>query len=572
MDDVIKAVLTWIVGTIGVVGLIVLLAYLTPEKFEAWVRIVVRGARVTPALYRRLERFAVRQSLQTRVNRSIRRMVKRTRSPFLAEGLRVAWVEATESRADFVQRGRVVVCLRRAENPSENLVRATYAFVAASLLMQPKRYLSDDQRGALDLYISGRMLEQSDAVLRDFFLAEYLLPATDGEDNRIVVYFAAFETLARAGLFFEFLLDELDTVGRKVFGQPRSKVFQDEVDGVIDVAAGVAARHSRELVNLTFNREFFRCGLVIVGSTEKMIQSGDVYVSYVMNSLRSRGVETVYLLGFRENRRVLDNVADALAPTYVPFRKHSSDIVLSSGLSARSYTISLSAGGVRSFQPVRREAAAAERVALPAPEPLPAPEERILGTIVTLEPARDYGFIRPDVDFGSDLYFKLSWCPGNSEDIRIGDRVECSVKRYPEGRVAAARIRFVLRATPASGGIPQRGAEETEVGEDTELDPRDEWQTIGDDVHGTVSRYGRRGFGFISLDEQVTAEPAWFHIRSCLEPPEVIVDGMIVRCTVRRHADGRVVAEDVRFMGEPSLGEQPVGGTVVPDVRPDFPS
>jgi len=552
VDKVIIAFAAWLLGTVGLVGLVLLIAYLTPEKFEGWSRIITRATKRIPAIYRVVQRFIVRRYLQNRVNRALKRAIAKDQPPFRSKAIRVEWVDGSETREDFIQRRRVVVCLRKAENPSENFVRATYAFVSTSLLFRTKRYLSEVQREALDLFVTSKVLEESDDVLRDFFLSEYLLPSSDdAPEDRLGDYFRSFETLARAGLFYEFLLDELDLVGRRVFGLPYIKQIGTDVDGVIGLAAKVAGRERQERVNLTFNKAYIRCGLVIVGSPEKLTADGSTYSTYVMRVLRPRGVESVYLLGFVQNRHIIDRVARDLSPTYQIFRRHNTGIILASGMGARSYSISLASNPTSAFEPLHPELAT-RSVAPAVPEPLPGPEERVLGTVHSLHQGT-YGFIRSDAEIGADLYFKMAWCLKEDLPLSVGDRVEFSVKRYPDGQFSASGIRLVLRGDADSSsteptGYLDDGMDERLTGElDREIADSEVAPERVQNVAGVVERYGDRGFGFIKLDPAISADPAWFHISSFDNPPDHIRPGLSVHCDVRRLPDGRIVADSVRF-------------------------
>ncbi|MDQ4144886.1 MAG: hypothetical protein M3198_14335, partial [Actinomycetota bacterium] len=341
MLDIPRFVFNWFITTFGVIGVLLLIAYLTPRKFEQWLTLMTRGLRRVPVIYRLIQRLGVRLLLQRRVNRQLAKLHRGAAVPVGAEKLRINWVPLPNAEKDFVERGRVVVCLKSSEHPTENFVRAVYTYTSGALLPLTKPYLITAQREAMDLFVAGKLLEESDRAIRTHFLTEYLLPATGTEEpTELSSYFVAFEDLARAGLFYEFFLDELDYAGRKIFGSPRAKSFPVEVDDLLQFARRVSHRQSREQMNLTFQRDYFRCSVVIVGTPAKIAEP-ERYVAYIRSSLVGRGIESIHLLGFWDNRRFLDNVANNLKDSHAVTRRHKADVVLSTGLRATSYAITL---------------------------------------------------------------------------------------------------------------------------------------------------------------------------------------------------------------------------------------
>ena len=596
MDTLLIAVLGWLVGTIGSGVALLLFAFMNPDKFESWARILLRMVSGVPWLFRSGHRLVARLYLQRKVNRALEQFAHAQQPPFRASKLAIEWVDKGETRDSFVRHNKAVVCLARADDPSENFVRACYAFVATTLLYRTKFYLSREQRSSLDMFVTAQMLQTGDPLLADVFLGKFLLSDLEKEEETArAQYFWAFETLRRRGLFYEVLLDELEVLGRKVFGQPDRPRVSSEVDLFLDTLGPVALRAPRELLNMTFNREFIRCGLVVIGSASKVIDEGpDAWITYINRVLAPRGIETIYLLGSYENCAMIRSVAATIADRYRTSHERTAEVLLNSGAAGgtrlKAFSVSLEAVGVGAFLPPPDDQNA-PRVSAGPGLPLPTQWERVSGTVVKVSDT--YGFIRPDeLDVG-DLYFKLAWLSPNDRDLSDGDRAEFCIRQYPSGELTPQGVRITWRSNVTAGerqgddrlgGISapagsvrqtetEASALDLEIANGTELRSSDDAErtlveesdlvemedlgkVVASDIQGIVTRFGNKGYGFIALDAAITDQPAWFHARSCIDPPIVVIGGrsmvMItsdsaVVCYVREFSDGRFVAERVRI-------------------------
>lgn len=301
MWDIQKYITIWLIGTLGAAGLFVAGALAFPKAAEAVARFLGSLFRGVPFLYKSVQRLLLKLFLQVRVNRHLRRRQKALGAPSRARRVTIKWVRGGDAARAFVTGNKAVIFLAGgAANDNENYVRTLLGFTSSSVATRVKYYLSQPQKVALDLFVTASFLRGAKDDLSDIFVGEYLIPETaDDSDPRIARYFSAFETLDRAGLFFEFFLYELEYLGNKVFGRPRMKEFSDEVDAVLDVGVRVALRQPRERVHMSFNGEYARCAVTIVGSPEKITEAGDIWVAYIRERLIPRGFESLYLLGLR---------------------------------------------------------------------------------------------------------------------------------------------------------------------------------------------------------------------------------------------------------------------------------
>src|SRR5690606_35469806 len=100
----------------------------------------------------------VTHDLQGRVNEFVRKL--RREVPGLENAkLRVEWVDEPLTRKAFLDRGEMILRLRRDDPHDSNFIHGSYLFVSQMLLNQAKRYVSPSQREALDLFVCSRLLQ-----------------------------------------------------------------------------------------------------------------------------------------------------------------------------------------------------------------------------------------------------------------------------------------------------------------------------------------------------------------------------------------------------------------------------
>ena len=147
-----------LLGTgIGTALIILFLIIFNPEKFEKWLALVYKFLAMFPQLFRAAHRRYVRYDLQGRINEYTKGLS--SRGDFLVyERVKVEWTKGSIDREAFLAQDEVVLRLSRDDPRDLNFVHAAYYFVSKSLIHRMKPYLSDDQRDALDLYITSELL------------------------------------------------------------------------------------------------------------------------------------------------------------------------------------------------------------------------------------------------------------------------------------------------------------------------------------------------------------------------------------------------------------------------------
>lgn len=352
-EEIVKQILAWL-GGVSTTGLILVYLLLHPEKIEKWSALLWRFLSNLGTLFKFAHKQYIKHDLQSRVNEFARGLSKE--APFLgSKRVRVEWVGPDITRKSFLRDDRVILRLRRDDPEDFNFVHGAYMFVSTSLLFKVKRYLSQSQRKAVDLYVTTSLIEQGKPSVKAHFLENYLHPQLADTESKAARFFDAFAKIDEGGYFYPVLLQELDFLGQKVFGARKDDRIIVEVSSLINFLEPIALRHiGDEEVDLDFRQQYCRFAIVIVGRSYKLTPSGEVYTDYIRKNLVPEKMETVYVLGLWENRRIVRSICKALGDVYEQCRIRTSRVVLRYGdkrVERKQFLVVLRMKGIKLFQP-----------------------------------------------------------------------------------------------------------------------------------------------------------------------------------------------------------------------------
>ena len=202
-------------------------------------------------------------------------------------------------------------------------------FVSASLLFKAKRYLSQTQQTALDLFVTSKLLGKERPSALGRFLDAYVHPALAKAGAKEGPLFEKFETIESRGHFYSVLLQEFDFLGSKVFGKRKDARIITEVRSFVDLMENFALRKVGEEGDRNHVGAYCRMALVIIGKRAVVTMSGaDPYVNYIRRELVPKQIETIYLIGSGDNYHVLDTVAGRIADSYEVYRTRTYQTLL----------------------------------------------------------------------------------------------------------------------------------------------------------------------------------------------------------------------------------------------------
>jgi hypothetical protein len=320
MEDLFKQVILPFLSSLPLVVVLVILLLYFPEKIEKWSALLWKALSKIGNVFRFANKKYVKHDLQGRVNDFVRRLRKSV--PEIGqERLRIEWVDPTTPRKSFMDKGQVVLRLRRDDPQDHNFIHGAYLFVSEVLLRKCKRYISPSQCEAVDLFVCTKILETQKPSVVSFFLDEYLHPKTADRRSKISRYIDDFAIVDKSGYFLSIFLHELNQIGNKVFGRARNDLIIGEVDELLRFLKQVATRTIGQETELGFAGKYCRLLIVIVGKPAKLLTSIEPYVKYIQGVIPKDKPEMIYILGREENKHKLEDLSKTISSDYECLRR-----------------------------------------------------------------------------------------------------------------------------------------------------------------------------------------------------------------------------------------------------------
>ena len=226
-------------------------------------------------------------------------------------GVRMEWVEGqSDVRASLAQDGDLVIYLRPELPDAENLARAALAFVGKQFIPRAKLSLTPRQRQSMDLYVTGRLLDEQGSLAANEFYSTVLQPLLQ-DDPRLSDLVEACSEIDRKGYFYPVLIQQLVFMTEKVaVGVPKEKVWE-EVSAFIDWLRARSVRFDKDdTVPLFFRGGLISCGIVLVAKWEKAAAGDHTIFANAGVRYARDGFETVYVAGDIEYRDLIERAAN----------------------------------------------------------------------------------------------------------------------------------------------------------------------------------------------------------------------------------------------------------------------
>lgn len=316
-----------IFGSIPISGLIIVIILLNPDKIEIWSSLLWKLLDKFKGIFKFANKQFVKHDFQGRINHFISNISKDA-PYFESKKVKLEWIDPEITRKAFIDKNEVILHLRRDDPEDHNFVHGAYLFVSTSLLYKSKRYISQSQREAIDLFVTTKIIEQEKPSIVGYYLDEYLHKTLDNPESTSAKFFEQFAKIDKRGLFYPILLQELEYLGDKVFGKRQDENIYGEINGLINYLENLAIKTIGKDTQLHYSRNYCHLAIVIVGKPRKITSDGDVYIHVIRKYLIPYKVETIYLLGRVENQSIMDIIADKFTKIYEITRKCKKDITL----------------------------------------------------------------------------------------------------------------------------------------------------------------------------------------------------------------------------------------------------
>ncbi len=357
MNELLAELLKYLTPTVGLIVVFVALIALNPEKVEIWASIFNKILSSLGGVFKSAHRRYVKHDLQGRIN-SFTKEVSKSAPYFENTKIAIEFIDTHQDKKAFLAEGKAVIRLRREDPDDLNFVHGSYWAVATCLLPKVKRYISPSQRQALDLYVTQSIIKREKVQVIEHFLDQYLHPGfsgkLDGSQEKIERLFEQFTKIDKYGVFYPLLLQELYFLSQKVYGGPKKEQIISEASRLIDFLERVSGRQIGQDMELEFKGEYCRFAIVIVGKSFKVeSDEHEVYVKYIHKIKATHNLETVYVLGKRENQRFIDVVCGELSSEFEIYKRHKYEGELSTQngkIRQKGYLVVVRCSGVELYQ------------------------------------------------------------------------------------------------------------------------------------------------------------------------------------------------------------------------------
>ena len=133
-------------------------------------------------------------------------------------------------------------------------------------------------------------------------------PSTTDPKSKQAKLIDDFAIIDNAGYFFQLFVHELEYIGDKVFGKKRDQMIVNEVYNLVNFLRPLSQRRMGDETDLDFNGSYCKLSIVIVGKPAKLLNSIEPYVYFINKKIIPHKVDTIYIIGRKENKLKLDEL------------------------------------------------------------------------------------------------------------------------------------------------------------------------------------------------------------------------------------------------------------------------
>lgn len=294
MNDILIALIS-ILGTAGIFIFLIIYFVMNPDKFDKWVAIVLR---FVDFLGFKIKRQQIKKDIQGSINSYAKRLARD--SNINTPGVKIKWAGRFEDDDVRWKDGEVVLVLKDRSHRMRNFVHAAYLFTSTTLLRHVKTHLSKKQATAIDLFTTGKIVEEENPPALDYYNKDIANPLL--LDEKIKESVEKFEDIDKSGFYTHILLQELNYLGSKVVFSSRKGEVYEEVSSLINFLQNFATREvGDKSITEEFVGKFLRSSIKIV-ATQYVRERDDAQgPSDRIRAAFDRGIENVYVIGPHED-------------------------------------------------------------------------------------------------------------------------------------------------------------------------------------------------------------------------------------------------------------------------------
>lgn len=256
--------------------------------------------------------FAKKGQLSNKVRGAILKSVKEQslKSDIIPSDLKVVWINKEDTES-FVKNDQVIIRIKQASNPHENLVTVISEYVNNGLLHNVKRYLNKEVMDASRILMTRKIVQLSDKSSLAYLDENYIIPKFR-ESEELKELYDDLVKIDNNGMFSGIMLNEFKKAGLNIYGQVEDPLLFAESKEFMRFLYNIAIRLSSDPTDLCFNREYFKVAIFLTASTRTLETSGISPFIKAISKQLDDGIETIYIFGLGSKREVAEQISTEL--------------------------------------------------------------------------------------------------------------------------------------------------------------------------------------------------------------------------------------------------------------------
>lgn len=289
--------------SIGVIVAVIVAAIVNVEKL-----LIIKGE--IYGLFSKVSTKASKVSLSSKVRGSILKSTNRfdtIEKEILPSDVKVQWIETGEEET-FIKNDQVIVRIKKSNNPQENLILATAAFVNEGLLHNHRRYIDPAAIKASKFTMVKKIVQESGRNALTFFEEEYI-PKYLTSDKETEEMYNQLKALDKNGMFLHVLLKEYVKAADSIYGDIPDPCLIAESREILRFLYRIATRDSYENTDLRLKINYFKIAIILTASEGVLNKAGiEPYVRKIKEFMKD-GYETIYMFGIGYKIKVAEEIA-----------------------------------------------------------------------------------------------------------------------------------------------------------------------------------------------------------------------------------------------------------------------
>lgn len=258
----------------------------------------------------RAKKRAIGSKIRSRVITVSKALNREMGAQAILPDLKIVWMEK-DSPESFVRNNQVVILMRYADNPAENVVSVLYQYAQCGFLQSAKVHLDRPTCTSLDLTITRKWVVQVCSDHINFFVHNVLNPLQ--KDEEIADLTQMLLDIDRSGMFTQIVVREVREKGDSLIGQPPDIGLKSETREFVRFVHTIATKRTGDPhVPLDFFGVYFRVSVLILGIPEKLAAQGlNPYIKRIRDALNA-GSDNIYVLSGRNRMTELNGIKAAI--------------------------------------------------------------------------------------------------------------------------------------------------------------------------------------------------------------------------------------------------------------------